>query len=141
MKSTKTRKNGLANKYWLYSDGGGKLGPFTRSEALAVVRESPTTRFRARRDGEATWEEAAVRLASTKRTMGSLWIAVLAVLIISLLGMWWFGNQSHRDTGNRVASLEDTEGQSSDVLTPIVEESIEKESAGAGVRPIATLPR
>lgn len=141
MKSTAPKKNGLSSKYWLYSDGGGKLGPFTRSEALAIVRESPTTRFRARRDGEATWEEAAVRLAPKRRTMGSLWIAVLAVLIISLLGVWWFGNQNHRSAENRVASFEDDEGGSSEALTPNTEESPGKESAGAGVRPIATVPR
>jgi hypothetical protein len=70
-----------------------------------------------------------------------LWTIALAVLAILLLGAWWFGNQNHRNTRNSVASLQATESQASEVLTPIVEESPEAESVGAGIRPIANVPR
>ena len=141
MNSTATQKHGPVHTYWLYSDGGGQLGPFTKSEARAIVQESPTIRFRARRDGEVEWKDAAVRLAPKKNTRGWLWIIVLAVLTISLLGIWWSTNQNHRRVKEGVASLRPTEGQSSEARTMIVEESPEGKAVGAGTRPIANLPR
>src|SRR5687767_7465234 len=48
MNSTKTQKHGPVHTYWLYSDGGGMLGPFTKSEARAVVKQSPEICFHAR---------------------------------------------------------------------------------------------
>jgi hypothetical protein len=140
MNSTKTQKHGPVHTYWLYSDGGGKLGPFTKSEARAVVQENPMTRFRARRDGEVEWKDAAVRLAPKKSTRGLLWISVLAVLTLSVLGAWWFAHQNHgRIRG--AASLPRTEGQSAEAHTPIAEKSPEGNTVGGGPDPVANLSR
>jgi hypothetical protein len=140
MNSTKTQKRGPVHTYWLYSDGGGKLGPFTKSEARAVVQENPMTRFRARRDGEVEWKDAAVRLAPKKSRRGLLWISVLAVLTLSVLGAWWFAQQNHVSIRG-AASLQRTEGQSSEAHTPIAEKSPEGNAVGAGTDPVANLSR
>src|SRR6187455_2656397 len=92
--ATKTQKRGPVHTYWLYSDGGGELGPFTKSEARAIVQESPAVRFRARRDGEVRWQDAEVRLAPKKSRMGLIWTIALAVLTVALLGAWWSSNQN-----------------------------------------------
>jgi hypothetical protein len=141
MNSTATQKHGPVHTYWLYSDGGGKLGPFTKSEARAIVQESPTIRFRARRDGEVEWKDAAVRLAPKKSMRGLLWIIVLTVVTISLLGAWWSANQNHRSIREGVASLQQTEGPSSEARTPITEKSPDGNAVGAGTGPIANVPR
>jgi hypothetical protein len=96
MNSTKTQKHGPVHTYWLYSDGGGMLGPFTKSEARAIVKESPEICFHARRDGEVRWQDAEVRLAPKKSAAGLIWLIALAVLAIAFLGAWWSANQNHR---------------------------------------------
>jgi hypothetical protein len=141
MNSTKTKKRGPVHTYWLYSDGGGQLGPFTKSEARAVVQESPAIRFRARRDGEVKWKDAAVRLAPKKSTGGLLWIVALAVLTISLLGAWWSANQNQRRVREVAATSQPTEIESTEARTRLAEESPEENADGAGTGPIAILPR
>lgn len=142
MNPTETQKHGAVHHtYWLYSDGGGKLGPFTKSEARAIVQESPTIRFRARRDGEVEWKDAEVRLAPKKSARGLIVMVVLAVLAISLLGVWWSANQNHRRIRDDAASLQSTEVQSSEASAPVVEKSPDGNTAVAGSRPIASLPR
>ena len=142
MNSTETQKHGpVHHTYWLYSDGGGKLGPFTKSEARAIVQESPTIRFRARRDGEVEWKDAAVRLAPKKSSRGLVVMIVLAVLAISLLGVWWSANQNQWKIREGVASVQSIEGQPSEASAPVVEKSSDGKAADEGTRPIASLPR
>jgi len=141
MKATENKKRGPVHTYWLYSVGGGQLGPFTRSEARAVVAQSPTTCFRARRDGEVKWVDAAVRLAPKKRTMGIGWIMVTAILAISLLSVWWSVHRSHRTSRENRAGPQLIESQALGTSNPIAEGSPNVKSAGTESRPIASLPR
>jgi hypothetical protein len=141
MNSTKTKKQGPVHTYWLYSDGGGQLGPFTKSEARAIVQENPMIRYRARRDGEVRWQDAEVRLAPKKSRMGLIWSIALAVLTLAFLGAWWSANQNHRKTMEGAASIQRTEGQSSEAHTSIAEKSPDVSAVDAGTRPIASVPR
>jgi hypothetical protein len=141
MSATQTQKHGqVHHTYWLYSDGGGKLGPFTKDEARAIVRESPAICFRARRDGEVEWKDAAVRLAP-KKSMRGFWIVAFAVIAISALGYWWSANHHHRSVKETAASLEPIEAQPSEAPTPSLEKNSDGLAVGAGTRPLANLPR
>jgi hypothetical protein len=142
MSSTKTHKHGPVHTYWLYSDGGGKLGPFTKNEARAVVKESPEVRFRARRDGEVEWQEAAVRLAP-KKSMAGFWIAAFAVVTISLLAWWWSANQApHRtSSGDTAATDAAAQVQPSEAATPDAAKNPDSLLIGTETGSVASLPR
>jgi hypothetical protein len=132
MNETQTQKHApVHHHYWLYSDGGGKLGPFTKSEARAVVAESPDVRFRARRDGEVEWIDAAVRLAP-KKSRRLLWLIAFAVVTIAALGAWWSANHQDRGAKATVAHLEPSESPAA---------SVEKMPVGAEAGPVANVPQ
>jgi hypothetical protein len=140
MNATQSQKHApVHHTYWLYSEGGGKLGPFTKSEARAIVAASPQVCFRARRDGEVEWKDAAVRLAP-KKSRGWLWIIAFAVVAISALGAWWSANQHHRSPRETAANLQPTDVQPSEAPTTSAEGNPDGSAVGAGTGPIANVP-